>query len=323
MTTSIPKLIFGGAAISTGLSFSTPEQATQLLDLLEQEGIQQIDTAQLYGNSEEFLGSLKAGDRFIIDTKHVGGWVEGSSSREEVVKRGEESLKKLGVEKVNIFYLHAPSPSTPLTSTLAGINDLHLRGAFTHFGLSNFNPSQVKEVLRISKENNYVPPTVYQGNYNAVSRLPEKELFPLLREHNIAFYAYSPIAGGFLTKTREQLENGGGGRWDKESQIGKLYHGIYVKEANLEALDVWGGIANDAGVSKAELAFRWIAYHSGLRKEVGDGLIIGASSLKQVRGTLEGLRRGPLGDEIVRRIEGVWELVEKEAVLDNWEATRG
>jgi aflatoxin B1 aldehyde reductase len=168
-----------------------------------------------------------------------------------------------------------------------------------------------------------VPPTVYQGNYNAVSRLPEKELFPLLREHNIAFYAYSPIAGGFLTKTREQLENGGGGRWDKESQIGKLYHGIYVKEANLEALDVWGGIANDAGVSKAELAFRWIAYHSGLRKEVGDGLIIGASSLKQVRGTLEGLRRGPLGDEIVRRIEGVWELVEKEAVLDNWEATRG
>jgi aflatoxin B1 aldehyde reductase len=113
MTTSIPKLIFGGAAISTGLSFSTPEQATQLLDLLEQEGIQQIDTAQLYGNSEEFLGSLKAGDRFIIDTKHVGGWVEGSSSREEVVKRGEESLKKLGVEKVCScapFYLYTFLP---------------------------------------------------------------------------------------------------------------------------------------------------------------------------------------------------------------------
>ncbi|KAF7597509.1 hypothetical protein BBP40_003756 [Aspergillus hancockii] len=321
-TDQLPKIIFGAASVNPGYAFATTEQINELFDALEQGGVKQLDTASIYGESEQLLGSVKAGDRFIIDTKHPGGWVEGSATREKVVKIGEDSLKKLGVEKVNTFYLHAPSPETPLLETLSGINDLYVRGKFTYFGISNFNPTQVRDVLRITKENNLVQPTIYQGNYNAVARLAEKDLLPLLREHNISFYAYSPIAGGFLTKTKAQLESGGEGRWSKDNQIGQIYNGIYAREKMLNALSVWGEIAEDAGVSRAELAFRWIAYHSALSAERGDGLVVGATRLEQIRGTLELLKRGPLGEEFVRRIEGVWGLVEEEAVLDNWVATR-
>lgn len=154
-----------------------------------------------------------------------------------------------------------------------------------------------------------------------MSRRQEAELFPTLRKHGIAFYAYSPIAGGFLAKTKDQIVNPSSTRWSKDNKLGQLYHGLYDRPSYLTALDQWEQIAKDAGISRAELAYRWVAYHSVLRDELGDGIIVGASSVEQLGQSLQVLKNGPLSEDIAARVEGVWKTVEKDAPLDNFEVS--
>ncbi|KAL7943711.1 NADP-dependent oxidoreductase domain-containing protein [Trichoderma barbatum] len=324
MSSPRPRLVFGAASINTDSAFPTAEQAAELLDVIDKVGIKQIDTAQLYGISEQILGELKASSRFTIDTKHIGGWLLGQSSRARVVERGLESLQKLGMDKVHIFYLHAPDASQPLEETLAGIDDLYRQGKFEKLGLSNFNVDEVKAVLKITKEKGYVAPTVYQGNYNPVARKSETELFPLLRENGISFYAYSAIAGGFLTKTTEQLKqaSGGEGRWSKETGMGQMYHTLYNKPKFLEALDIWNETSTVSGIPKAELAYRWVAYHSALKDHLGDGIVLGASKITQLEQTVAGLNNGPLPESIVKTIEDIWQLVKDDSPMDNFDLRR-
>lgn len=165
-----------------------------------------------------------------------------------------------------------------------------------------------------------VLPSVYQGNYNAVARRIEAELLPVLRENNIRFYAYSPIAGGFLTKTKEQLLAGGEGRWDPNSAIGQIYHRLYNKPAMLEVLDDWAEIAKAEGVTKAELAYRWIFFHSHIREDLGDAVIVGATKISQFEETIAAIQRGPLSADAVKRIDAVWEKIKDVATLDNFNA---
>lgn len=83
-------------------------------------------------------------------------------------------------------------------------------------------------------------------------------------------------------------------------------------------LDKWSSIADEVGCSRAELAYRWVAYHSALKADLGDGVIVGASSIKQLEGTLEGLEHGPLPQEAAKKIDGLWEGVKGEAPVDNF-----
>ncbi|KAH6608259.1 alcohol dehydrogenase [Trichoderma cornu-damae] len=318
------QLIFGTANVNDGGAFSTAEQTLELLDALEKEGIKQIDTAQLYGTSEQLLGEIKAPSRFLMDTKHIGGWLPGVSSRAEVVQRGLESLKKLGVDKVNVFYLHAPDDTNPLEDTLAGVNDLYQQGKFEKFGLSNFNVEEVKAVIEITKEKGFVAPTVYQGNYNPISRKTETDLFPLLRENGISFYAYSTMAGGFLAKSVAQLTqpSGGDGRWDKSTIIGEVYHAMYNKPKLLEALVQWEEISKSSGIPKAELAYRWVAHNSILKEHLGDGIVLGASRISQLQQTVAGLNNGPLPESAAKAIDDIWQLVKDDALADNFDTRR-
>jgi aflatoxin B1 aldehyde reductase len=179
---------------------------------------------------------------------------------------------------------------------------------------------ELEDVIRVAKENNYVIPTVFQSNYNAFARRQEKEIIPILRRNNIAFYAYSPIAAGFLAKTPEYLAKGGEGRWDPDSLFGKMNHTLYNKPGMLKALGEFGEIAKDAGISRAELAYRWVAFNSALKGEQGGGIIIGPKSRMQLLEILEGLRKGPLNEDIGARVDALWKDIETESPLDNWEA---
>ncbi|EAU29576.1 conserved hypothetical protein [Aspergillus terreus NIH2624] len=319
MTSPLPTFVFGAASFNEQGSHRTAAEVEEMLQVLQQQGITTIDTAQIYGSSEELLGLTHAAARFVIDTKHCGGFAPGNSTKEKVIAGAEESLRKLQMDKVNVFYLHAPDRQTPLEETLEGINALYQAGKFTSFGLSNFRADEVEAVIQLAKQKNFVLPTVYQGNYNPLSRKQETELLPVLRKHGLAFYAYSPLAGGFLAKSKEDLLGGGlSGRWDPRSMFGMVYHGLYNKPVFLDALDDWGRIADEAGVSRAELAYRWMGYHSCLSGEYGDAMVVGASSAGQLERTMQGLRRGALSEDVVERIEMVWEKVRDEAVLDNY-----
>lgn len=154
------------------------------------------------------------------------------------------------------------------------------------------------------------------GNYSAVARKQEELLFPTLRKLGIAFYAYSPIAGGFLTKTKQDIEEGKG-RFNKDA-LGGMYNNMYAKSAYLEALSKWESIAKEEGISRAELAYRWVTYNSPLKQEYGDAIIFGASSLDQIKETLRWINSGPLSKQATKEIDEVWKTIEHEAPLDNY-----
>jgi aflatoxin B1 aldehyde reductase len=139
----------------------------------------------------------------------------------------------------------------------------------------------------------------------------------LLRKLNINFYAYSPIAGGFLAKTSAQLRsNETEGRFGEKSFLGDMYNELYGKPSLYEGLDDWGEIARDAGISKAALAYRWVVYHSAMGE--GDGVVVGARHVGQLEETLKAIEEGPLEEGIAERASGVWEKVKRDAPRDNW-----
>jgi aflatoxin B1 aldehyde reductase len=297
----------------------------EAFSLLRQYGHNKLDSAQQYAGSEAKLGSLGAGTQYglSIDTKWLGGWAreENANKKEAIVTTAERSLSKLGVANVDVFYIHAPIYDTPLKDTLSGVNAVFEAGMFRRFGLSNYPPEDVQKVYDVCKANNFVLPSVYQGSYSAISRGQEYRILPLLRKLGIAFYAYSPIAGGFLTKTREQIQSNIT-RFSPDQMYG-LYHKMYVKHAFLEGLDEWTRIADEEGVSKTELAYRWIVFNSGLRSEHGDAVVIGASNSTQLEQTLMACAKGPLSEQAARRIDGVWKTVKHEAYIDNYQAVFG
>ncbi|KAL3446315.1 NADP-dependent oxidoreductase domain-containing protein [Aspergillus insuetus] len=179
-----------------------------------------------------------------------------------------------------VYYLHSPDRRVPWEPQLSAMTTLHQEGKIKCFGLSNFLAAEVEDIIRIAKENNFGLPT-----------------------HGIKFYAYSPIAGGFLAKDPDQLRYPRG-RWDPSTFVGGLYHLLYNKPQMLEGLKLWGNIAEGYGVSKVELAYRWIVYHFALKGEFGDKIIFRSKNSRQLKDTLQ--------------IEEVWELVENEAPLDNY-----
>jgi aflatoxin B1 aldehyde reductase len=141
------------------------------------------------GTSEIRLGRNKVADRFIIHTKVRSG-PPASHEPSKLQQSIEQSLHDLQTDSVETMYLHIPDRQTPFEDVAKAMNDAIQQGKFKNFGLSNYTPAEVKSFIDICEQNGYVKPSVYQGHYNAVVRGGEKELFPLLREHNISFVAY-------------------------------------------------------------------------------------------------------------------------------------
>ncbi|KAJ6561912.1 NADP-dependent oxidoreductase domain-containing protein [Mycena capillaripes] len=272
------KAVFGGFPIGPPKYFPDEESIEKVYKLLE-GGCDTIDTARIYTNSEEWLGKTAAGKRFVIDTKTPGGYVPGGSTSEGIPQHAKESVELLGVDKVDVFYIHAPDASINLADQLKGIDEAYKAGRFKRFGLSNFMPTDVQRVYDIAKKKGYPLPTVYQANYSPVGRKQEVELVPLLRKLGIAFYVYGSIAGGLLTKTSEQLREGSAdaGRFAKGGRMETMYRELFAKPSFYTALDLWGEAAEAAGCSKAELTYRWVAFGSAVDAKYGDAIIFGAS----------------------------------------------
>ncbi|KAF2668716.1 aldehyde reductase [Microthyrium microscopicum] len=313
------KIIYGGGGLSSILAApegydSFHDYSKAILAILEKEGISTLDTAEIYPGSEEEIAYNKATERFTVDTKLPGGFGE-SRTKDQIIAGGKGNLERLQTKQVHILYFHAPDTKVPFEEQLEASNELYKAGAFKYLGLSNYTPAQVQEVYDISKAKGYPLPKFYQGNYSAVGRKSESELLPTLRKLGIAYNIYSPIAGGFLAKTRSQVE-AGAGRFNSTHAVGQLYHGLYVKPTYLDALDKWEVIAKDADISKAELAYRWATYHSALKE--GDGIIFGAKNEEQTKQTIAYIRAGPLDDKIAERVNELWKGVEAEAPIDNF-----
>lgn len=320
MTAQGINVIFGTAGhTDPKLGFEDNDTILKSFEILEKHNIKKLDTAIIYGNGqvEAKLGEVTPKDRgFVFDTKWPGGFTgkQGASDADSILAMAKESIKKLAVDQVDIFYLHAPDRTTPLEDTLRGVNEAYKAGIFRRFGVSNFLPADVEQAHEICSKNGYVLPTVFQGIYSPINRTLETEMLPLLRKFGMSFYAYSPLAGGFLTKTKEQIEQGHG-RFNAES-IGGTYQNYFAKPAFTDVLVDWNEAAKMQGCSPSELAYRWVTYDSALKRDAGDTIIVGANGPKQLTQTLEGLEHGALDKAVVEKINAVWDRVQHASKLD-------
>lgn len=229
----------------------------------------------------------------------------------------ETSLKELGTDSVDILYLHAPSRDVHFSITLAAIDTLFKEGKYRRLGLSNYAAFEVAEIVMLCQQHNWVRPTVYQGTYNALARSVEDELLPCLKRYGIAFYAYSPLAGGLLTdRYLESNSTPTEGRFSEASgKLGKGYREMWYREGNLKALRPVYEEAEKERISMLQVALRWMVHHSPLSiaNNGDDGIVIGASSGEQLNENLDALEQGPLSKEVVGRLDEAWKMVKADA----------
>lgn len=321
MASQTLELIFGGGGIGfidANSEFGDPAGAFKALDVLKKNNIIHIDSARSYGKSEAILGEVKAGTSgFTLDTKWAPSLFPGFEplKKDVIVAAAKDSISKLKVNQVDVFYMHGPELNVSFEEQLEGVNEVYKLGLFKRFGVSNFTAQQVQEVYEIAEKKGYVKPSVYQGLYTPVNRKVETTLFPVLRKLGIAFRAYSPVAGGFLTKTKAGVQ-AGEGRMGMQG-LGPMYVELYNKPEYLNALEQWGKIADEEGVTKAELALRWVSHHGALKANAGDGIIFGAGTVARVQQTVDYLEKGPLSAKAVEGIEKVWKSVEPISYENN------
>ncbi|KAF1988959.1 Aldo/keto reductase [Aulographum hederae CBS 113979] len=301
----------------------TPSSITALLDELQSLGIKHIDTAAVYpsaqpGLSETLLGQVKASERFTIDTKimvkpHGVGSADGELTRDSIRASVQTSLERLGVSSVNCLYAHRPDPHTSLEETAGAFSEVVKEGKAKMWGISNYTAEDTAKLLSICEKNGYVKPAIFQGMYNAICRFPEADLFPVLREHGVAFTCYSPTAGGFLSGV---LTTGSGAAGPSRYQGARGAHwkSLYDKPEIHDALRVLIRKCEERGMGLMEGCLRWLAWHSGLKGlSEGSGIILGASRAGQMEENVGAVEKGELDKELAEAFEVMWKDVEGSA----------
>ncbi|THH17993.1 hypothetical protein EW146_g2930 [Bondarzewia mesenterica] len=310
-----------GAPGKDGARVHDLKDVEAILDVFQKHGHTEIDTARVYcgGTSEEYLRKIDWKGRGLkMETKlypNVKPGVALDPSREPISHTPESlrlhlerSLKALNTDKLDMWYLHAPDRTTSYEVTMKAVNDLYKEGLFERFGISNYASWEVAEIVGICRANDYIQPTAYQGIYNAIHRGVEPELFPCLRKFGISFYEFNPLGGGFFTgrytSIDDQVESGA--RFDPSKQQGKNYRNRYWNEPYFKALQPIHAVAEKHGLTMAEIALRWISNHSLMKREYGDSVLIGASSLQHIEQNLVDLEKGPLPEEVVKVLDEAW-----------------
>ena len=312
------KVILGTASLGSALSpiakINTVEAANAFVSKFRSRGYSDVDTARAYpvgrgGTCEKLLGEkqLRLRSWSNVSTK-VSSFMPGSHRARNIERSINRSLEALNVEQVDIMYLHAPDRATSFEETCFAMQKAYEAGKFERFGLSNYQVKDVKEIVEICERNNLVKPSVYQGQYNPICRGAEAELFAVLRQHNISFYAYSPSACGFFSnKISKGHTPGEAGRWNIKSPLGAKYRGDYFHDPLFAAAEMVKGHAAFYNISGHAAALRWTTWHSDLQAEKGDAVIIGASTQEQLEENLNILEQGPLPDSLLHVIERVWD----------------
>jgi aryl-alcohol dehydrogenase-like predicted oxidoreductase len=267
---------FGGIGSSPTLRSAGDgeEQALQLLDHARRVGLRRFDTANTYGGgaSETILGKwLRAqGASFVRDAQiatKVGnphGCPPGETplSRTQIAYHLDQSLRRLGVERIDLYYIHEFDRATPLEETLGAMTRALEAGKIARFGVSNASLSDVKAVRSLADSSfEYV-----QNEYNLLAAADARELIPYCAAHGLRYTAFSPLAGGFLTgKYRRGEEPPPGTRLAHAPEV----CAGYSNEESFAAIEQLGRSAEARGETMAEAALRFVLDTPGV-----DGLII-------------------------------------------------
>lgn len=257
-------------------------EAERIVASARDAGVNFIDTADVYvkGESERIVGRLVsvARDAWVVATKVGNPMGEGPNerglSRRWILQACHGSLRRLGTDYIDIYYLHRDFDDFPLEETVAAIGDLFRSGKIRYFGVSNFRGWRIAEIVRLCGEMNVPGPVVCQPYYNAMNRQPETEVLPACRHFGIGVVPYSPLARGVLTGKyqpgAEPAQDTRAGRKDKRMMETEF------REESLAIAQTLRQRAQQKGMTAGQFAFCWV-----LNNAIVDSVIGGPRTLQQ------------------------------------------
>ncbi|MBM4359378.1 MAG: aldo/keto reductase, partial [Deltaproteobacteria bacterium] len=278
-------------------------EAERIVKRALERGVRVFDTANAYveGESERIVGrALRGtGDDVCIATKvgfgRIAGKPEGLAP-ERIGAALDESLARLGVDHVALYYLHVPDHDTPIERTLEAIGQALRSGKIGRFGISNYASWQILEVLVRCEAMGLAKPAVAQQLYNLLLRQLDLEYFRFARRYRVHTTVYNPLAGGLLTgRYRPGDAIARGSRFDRN----RLYQGRYWSEAMLGLAAEYEAIAREFGLGLTELAYAWLAGHPAV-----DSVLVGPASVEQLDQALDAVTL-TLPDEARERIDAL------------------
>ena len=248
----------------------TEEEAFALMDRAVELGINVFDTADAYGGgrSEEMIGRWLAArppslrDQIIVSSKVFNPVGDGPNdwglSRRHIRRQVAASLRRLGVDALDLYLIHEPDPTTPWEETLSTLDDLVHAGLVHYVGASNMTAAQMATALQVAAEGRFVPFAWVQNPYSLLERGDEAELFPLCERHGLGYTPFSPLAGGLLTgKYRFDRDYPEGSRMTMRPEP---YLRHWTRET-FDAIDRLAAAAAERGVSTAGLTLAWVMSH--------------------------------------------------------------
>ncbi|MDE0260778.1 MAG: aldo/keto reductase [Bryobacterales bacterium] len=285
----------------------TEAEAARMVDFALERGVNFIDTANVYnaGLSEEITGRILRARRsqVVLATKVRGNMGAGQDaygglSREAIFRAVDDSLKRLGTDYIDIYYLHQPDHSVDIYETIRAMNELVASGKIRWIATSNYAAWQMAEMAEISENLEFQAPKVAQPMYNALARGIEQEYLACTQRYNVTNVCYNPLAGGLLSG-KHSLERGPlpGGRFDgNQRYLKRFWHQEYF-----QAVEALRRVADGLGIALAAMALRWLCHREG-----ADCVILGASKFAHLEQNMEALQAGPLPDDALRECDEVW-----------------
>ncbi len=292
-----------------GLEKTLEEQKAILFKAFDM-GITHFDLANNYGApakglAEENFGKILASDlgqyreELFISTKAgfdfwpgpYGNW----GSRKYLISSLDSSLKRMGLEYVDIFYHHRPDPATPAEETAQALSDIVRQGKALYVGISNYPKEEAEEMIRLLKENK-TPCLLHQPRYNMFERGVEDGLLELLDREGVGCICYSPLAQGALTdKYLKGIPQG-----SRASRAGTSVGERYLSEGNIEKVRRLDAMAKERGQSLAQMALAWV-----LRRPEVTSVLVGASRPEQLENSVQALTAAAFTKEELDAIDNI------------------
>jgi len=291
-----------GCAVSTlalgtmtfGAETSAEDSLAQL-DRFVDAGGTLVDTADVYsaGTSEEIIGSWLAQrpahmrERVVLGSKGRFPMGEGPNevglSRRHLATALDGSLRRLGVDHIDLYQVHAYDPCTPLEETLSFLDDAARAGKIHYAGLSNFTGWQLQRAVGLAEHRGLIVPVTLQPQYNLLVREIEWEIVPAAQTNGLGLLPWSPLGGGWLTgKYQRDQRPTGATRLGEDPERGvEAYDRRGTQERTWQVVEAVQSVAEELGVSMAQVALAWLVDRPAVTS-----VILGARTLEQLEDNL-------------------------------------
>jgi len=294
----VSELCFGAMTIGESSVWKIPtaseeDLAFKMMNRFVEAGGNFFDTADVYGlgSSEMVLGKwLKTQKRedMVIATKSCGPMGQGPNdvgvSRKHILSAVDASLKRLQVDYIDLYQIHAFDHGTPLEETLSTLNDLVRSRKVRYIGASNFNGVQLQKAVLISKYMGFEPFTCLQPQYSLLERHIEWDMVPLCQDEGLGVLPWSPLKGGWLTGkvTRDKKPEAGSRiEWAEKSGWQETNFTKFATDRTWNIIDTVLEIAKARNKAAASVSLRWVIQRPGITAP-----IIGARTMEQLEDNL-------------------------------------